>query len=258
MLNNKKKIPVQNKKAISQALERGIQVSLCSGRSFESMFYFEEELGLLDEGRYGICFNGAIIYQTHDRAIISEQPLDLSLAQRIITALRPLQEHIMLYNRTLLMAEEKTGWISEYLKRIKIPLNIVPSFEQYLLQLQKPVSKVIAVGEHESLVKTKEALDMLFAGQCNIFFSANELLEFTAPGATKGTALTNLAKMLGIPMSEVIAIGDQCNDLDMLRCAGLGVAVANAADEAKDAADYITISNNEAGALWEVFEKFIL
>ena len=258
LLNNKKRIPAQNKKAIQQALERGIHVCLCSGRSFESMFYFEEELGLLEEGRYGICFNGSIIYQTHDRAIISEAPLDLSVARDVVAALRPLQKHIMIYNRELLLAEEKTEWINEYLRRIRIPLNIIPSFEQYLMQLQNPVSKVIVVGDHESLVKTKEKLDLVFAGRCNVFFSANELMEITAPTATKGTALTTLAKHLGITMSEVIAIGDQCNDLDMLRMAGLGVAVANAAEEAKNAADYITVSDNEAGALWEVFEKFVI
>ena len=76
--------------------------------------------------------------------------------------------------------------------------------------------------------------------------SEETLYEILPKGASKGRVLRKMAELLGIPMENTVAVGDYNNDISMLRSAGIGYAVANAVDEVKEAADRITVSNNES------------
>ena len=82
-------------------------------------------------------------------------------------------------------------------------------------------------------------------------------LEFFSNKVSKAVAMEKLGEYYGIKQEEMIAIGDQTNDLPMIEYAGLGVAMANAVDKVKEAADYITLSNNDAGVAHTI-NKFIL
>ena len=82
-------------------------------------------------------------------------------------------------------------------------------------------------------------------------------IEINDEGVNKGTALIELGKMLGIERAEIMACGDGDNDVDMLREVGFGVAMANADEKTKAAADYITVSNEEQGAA-RAIEQFVL
>ena len=82
-------------------------------------------------------------------------------------------------------------------------------------------------------------------------------LEINAPGVNKGMGLIQLGRLLGIEREEIMACGDGNNDLMMLKEVGFGVAMANGADEVKEVADYITLSNEEDGVAAAI-EKFVL
>ncbi len=90
-----------------------------------------------------------------------------------------------------------------------------------------------------------------------VTISCPEYLEFNHPEANKGNGVKVLTDMLNIPIEQVLAIGDSFNDISMLDVAGLGVAVANAPDEVKAHADFITLPNNHDGVAHAI-EKFIL
>src|SRR5438876_758942 len=91
----------------------------------------------------------------------------------------------------------------------------------------------------------------------NSVFSEDTFLEILPQGSSKGAALEFVAQHLGIPLSEIIAVGDNLNDLEMIRTAGLGVAMGNAPPELRAQAGYVTSTNDEGG-LAEVIERFIL
>ncbi len=91
----------------------------------------------------------------------------------------------------------------------------------------------------------------------NIFYSLDTLIEITAPNVSKGNALSRLADHYGLAQAEVMAIGDQDNDIDMVEWAGLGVAIGNAAPDLIAVADHIAPSVNEEGVVWAI-EQFIL
>lgn len=91
----------------------------------------------------------------------------------------------------------------------------------------------------------------------DITFSSKRYLELMPAGVDKGAGLTRLADMLGIPMSEVIAVGDSANDLSMIKAAGLGVGVANVTDDVRPYCDVVLETAGTDGAFSELVERFL-
>lgn len=110
-----------------------------------------------------------------------------------------------------------------------------------------PCVKVVGIGAEEHIRSLRDSFVQRFAGELYVTQSSFDLIEFLHPAISKGRALQQIAADLGIAPQEVIAIGDNHNDLGMLRFAGLGVAMGNAHDEVKAEADYVTLSNAEDG-----------
>jgi Cof subfamily protein (haloacid dehalogenase superfamily) len=107
--------------------------------------------------------------------------------------------------------------------------------------------KIVGIGEENTLREKREELECIFKGKLYVTQSSFDLLEFLHPEASKVNALKAIAADLGIAPEEIVAIGDNHNDIGMIRFAGLGVAMGNAHDEVKAAADYVTLSNAEDG-----------
>ena len=118
-------------------------------------------------------------------------------------------------------------------------------------------NKVMVVGEPEGLAKTLESLQDRLEDVADVFLSEPYFIEVTPPGIRKDAALGILAERLGISLSEVMACGDGLNDIPMLRCSGLAVAMDNAYPETKRHADWIAPSNEEDGVAAAI-NRFVL
>ncbi len=103
----------------------------------------------------------------------------------------------------------------------------------------------------------RELLQQHLAGQLYVTQASSKLLEFLHPEVSKGNALTTIARILGIAPEEVVAIGDNHNDIGMLQFAGLGIAMGNAHEEVKAAANYVTTRNSEEGVALALEEKVL-
>jgi Cof subfamily protein (haloacid dehalogenase superfamily) len=123
----------------------------------------------------------------------------------------------------------------------------LPGLFCHYREVKEPISKIIFCTEVEDeIVKVEKILkEHRLANEFEFVRSERRLFEILPKGVNKGLALEKLALHLGVDTSRTIAIGDYNNDIGMFRAAGLGVAVANACQAAKDAADYITVSNEE-------------
>ena len=130
----------------------------------------------------------------------------------------------------------------------------VPDFKA---AITAPVVKCLMLAEENRLAEVEQKLQLELAGELAVARSKPFFLEFTEAGVTKGTSLEWLANRLGIKRADVIACGDGNNDLSMIEWAGLGVAMANAADTVKEKAQYMTASNDEDGIAL-VVEKFMM
>lgn len=126
-------------------------------------------------------------------------------------------------------------------------LTKVPNLELAVKDIQEPIAKIIFCDEkEENIAAVQELLDKHpRADEFDFIRSEKTLYEILPKGISKATALTKLAQFLNIDMDKTIAIGDYNNDITMLRTAKLGVAVSNACADAKAAADYVTVSNDE-------------
>ena len=249
------KISGINKKAISDAIEKGVKVCICSGRSFVTLEIFERELGLFGRNDFGICYNGAKIHNIDTREIIYEKELANDIAMQVITEIKKLGVDPMVYHNDKINIEmRKDSSLKRYSGKGTVEVVMLNDFRE----IKEDITKILVVGEREVVAGVKKEIEPLFNKRCNIFYSAEQLLEVTNHGASKGNALKYLANLYDIGMSEVIAIGDNHNDISMIEYAGVGCAVKNSVDELKDIAGYITESTCTENAVAEVIQKYIL
>ncbi len=255
LLDNDSKLSRDNIEALKKAEACGVKVVLCSGRSHIAVKVFADEIPINGEYDYLIGFSGGILCNAKSSEILYEARLDKNIALEIITKARAFDVAILVYFHEQLVIEQENKHTDYYVSRSRLAPKKVDSFDTFLVD---DVSKVLLFGDREEVVRAKESLKDVPLDASSIFFSHENLLEFNPPNATKGTTLKRLADQLNIDMSEVIAVGDNFNDISMITMAGLGVAVANAEQEVKNIADYITDLDNNKSALKEVVEKFIL
>ena len=256
LLDDHGRLPAVNREYIKLLTERGVQVALCSGRSYLSLARFETMLGLDKPGCYGICFNGGIVYDSFSKEIISDirmgRDVTIELADEIKRVMSDPDLGIGIYVGGVLYSEPASDAISRYACKSGIETTTVDSFSE----ITDDPSKIVLRGENAPLREVYNGLEEFVKGKCRMYFTSEFLLELIPLDSGKGRGLCILAEKLNIPVSETIAAGDQINDIDMLQAAGMGVAVANAVDEVKAAADYIAHTSNNEGIIKEIAERF--
>ncbi|MDR1210262.1 MAG: Cof-type HAD-IIB family hydrolase [Clostridiales bacterium] len=255
LLDDRHTVPPENIAAIRRASEAGVGVVICSGRSSVNILGFIGELGLDPDKGYFIAFNGCLICGTNG-GIIRRAALDKRTALGILGIIKESGLTAIAYHDpTYTVTEAETPYAALYYEATRLPHKVVGSFADALAD---ETPKVLALGGRPDLERLAAKASALSSGGFNVFFSAENLLEFTAPGATKGAAMLYLAEILGIPRCRTAAIGDNQNDISMIESAGLGVAVANALGEVKAAAKVVTARDNNHGAVAEFIDNYVL
>lgn len=259
LLDTRKQLSEENRAALTRAARAGIHIVPTTGRFFDGM---PEAVRALPFLRYAITINGAEVadHRTGEELYKADIPL-----ARALELMRYLDTLPVIYD----CYQDNAGWISQHLKaRIDSTVKD-PHFRRMLHELRKPVPELKAfvternrdIQKIQFFIPTPELRQELLETLPKMFpelavsSSVSENIEVNAAGATKGKALLGLAKRLGIPREGTMAFGDGLNDLSMLEAAGVGVAMENACAEAKAAADYITLSNDEHGVAYAI-EKY--
>jgi Cof subfamily protein (haloacid dehalogenase superfamily) len=146
---------------------------------------------------------------------------------------------------------------SEQTERYRIRNGLQVEYVGDLVTFLPPdAMKILNIGTHSDLL-TVMAQIRVRSLPVHAVFSEETFLEILPQGSSKGAALEFMAQGLGIALAEVIAVGDNLNDLEMIRAAGLGVAMGNAPPEIKSHADYVAATNDDEG-LADVIDHFIL
>ncbi|WP_294740021.1 Cof-type HAD-IIB family hydrolase [uncultured Exiguobacterium sp.] len=254
LLTSDHTISPRTKDALLAAQRRGKKVVLASGRPTYAMLDLAEELELARYGSYILSFNGASIIdcKTNESLFLS------TLSPETVHCLYDLSKREDVYIHTYVGDEILTEQSNEYttLEGKLTGMDVVPVTD-FKAAIQTPVVKCLMMAEETHLARVEQTLQQELAGKLAVARSKPFFLEFTEDGVTKGTSLALLSEKLGIAQEEVIACGDGNNDLSMIEWAGLGVAMANAADTVKEKAQYMTASNDEDGVAL-VVEKFMM
>jgi Cof subfamily protein (haloacid dehalogenase superfamily) len=255
LLNSEHKITGITKEMIQIADQHQIIVVLVSARMPEGMIFLQEELGIRQPL---ICYGGALILDKK-RKVLLEQAISIPDIKKIYIASKNNDIHISLYKNDYWFIEKMDVW-SENESKIT---NTIPDIIDYSglfeawAQNGKGPNKVLCMSDPAKISLLEVCLKDCFMGKLNVYTSKPTYLEIMPENATKAAAIDFLAHKHGILSSEIIAVGDNYNDIDMIKNAGLGIAMGNAPDGVKQYANDVTLTNDEDGVA-EVIKKYIL
>jgi Cof subfamily protein (haloacid dehalogenase superfamily) len=244
-------IPDRVKDAVKLVRAAGVYFTICTGRMYKSAVKYASELGI---DIPLITYQGALVKNSLSGVVLIEKPLPLAYAREIIARVHQYGYHLNSYLDDRLLFERDTPEGRGYAAIAGVEYEVVGDFLAYL---DRDPMKVVAIAEEPLIDQLKAALSPLYTGKISIAKSKPHFLEFSHRQATKGQALAFLAAHLGIKREEIMAVGDGYNDLDMLEYAGLSIVVANAREEIKKKADYVTTASYGAGVV-EALGKFVL
>ena len=262
LLNDDGTVHEANLAAIKQAVAAGFKFVPNTGRSFKSVQELLKTLGLYDQaGQYVISYNGAAIVENKDNQVLLTHGMDLALAEKIFKAgLVNETVDVHVYTVDTLFIYNISPTDKQYMAERGVPYELMATDDLSFLANEQPVMKVIF--EHPDEAIREQIRDAVIAAvgadQVEATFSSSRYVEFNKKGVDKGSASLLLGEKLGIARDEIIAAGDNNNDLKMLTDVGLGVSVANGIPAIKEAADVVTSKTNNEGAIAEILEKYVL
>jgi len=246
LLNSNRELNQKVIEAIQKAVQCGIKIVLCTGRPTPGISEYIKKLGLNKKDDYSITYNGALLKRTDTEEIISQHELSYNDFLKLQTAADEAEIHFhLLHNDKIITLNKNISHFTVHESFVsKIPLLYRELNE---IDEKATYSKMMMIDWPEVLEKGIKKLPKALWEDYTVLRSEPHFLEFLNKKASKGTALKDLADRLNISSESVMAIGDSGNDLDMIEYAGLGVAVGNATEEVKNAAQYITTTNEENG-----------
>lgn len=252
LLNDTHQITKTVRKAIFDAIASGVKIVLCTGRPVKAVFPYIEQLNLPHDEDYVISLNGTVVQKTHTAEIVYSHKL-------IHKELREIESIRKDYEINLTFFDElHYFYTGEKTDRLLFDANILGMEPIHLkiadIPKEMTIYKAMFVGEPAELDRfVKDVPEELYQK----FYPIRSLpyvFEVLPKKANKGDALIGLAKLLGIPMSEVMAIGDGENDIDLMNAVVESVAMGNATASIKAAAKYETKSNEEDGVAHAIYQ----
>ncbi|KGJ48524.1 hydrolase [Clostridium sp. NCR] len=261
LLIDQQNVSEENKRAIKEAVSRGVHVAITTGRVYNCAKLYSDEIGLktpiiASNGAFIGGSNGETIYNNPLSSNEIKNFLNLTRQYRLLSY---LTGNFGIVSTTELPDNHIYKVLNKRLKdeeKIKFEVidNIDNAFKLYPNQLLKGVC--IEKNNISNLMKVKKELKRLNP-ELEIVSSWDDNFEIMKKGSSKGEAVAQLAKYFNLERDEVMCIGDSENDLSMIEYAGIGVAMGNAIDIVKQSAQYITLPNTESGVA-KAIEKFVL
>ena len=251
LLDNDRKISPRAKEAISEVRDKGVEVTLSTGRMFYSALPYAEELGL---NLPLITYQGALVKVSGTGQVLYERHVDAGLAQQVVEMAKEEGLTLNFYVDDYVLVDKFNSQSDTYARRFNARFREAGDLRQY--SHVSPLKLLVIDEEEENLKEFEDKCHRTFGNSLHITRSMPEYLEFLHPEANKALGVEAVAKHIGISSQQVMAIGDSYNDLEMLEYAGFAVVMGNARDVIKEKADYITRANDDNGVA-EALEKLL-
>lgn len=255
LTNSKKEITPKTKEALLDIQRKGHVVMLASGRPTPGMLRYAKELDLATYGGYLLSYNGARIVNCKTGEIVYQQTLPRTVIPTLYSFAKENACGLISYDGDMVISGTGMDEYIELEARINgLPIKEVDDFVEYI---NYDVNKCLMTAPPEKAEKCMLALQNKFEGVLSVYRSEPFFIEIMPQNVDKAASLDRMLEIIGMKTEDTICCGDGYNDITMISYAGVGVAMANAREEVKAAADYVTGSNDEDG-LVEVIERFVL
>lgn len=242
----------RNVDAVKKVVAAGVKVIIATGKSRGAAKPVIDALGLDTPG----VFVQGLFVANADGTPRHQQTIEAAIARRVITYITQNGFKLLIYSGNRLLIQSEDDELMQITKYGEPEPEIVGSMVNVLHNT--PIHKIIAFGATKRLTALRWQLSQQTDGEVTMTTSAVlNTLEILPKGASKGRSVRKLLADMNIDPQNVMAIGDGENDIDMIKLAGLGVAVGNADERLKEVADEVVGTNDEYGVA-EALERFVL
>ncbi|XP_020687699.1 endoribonuclease YBEY, chloroplastic isoform X2 [Dendrobium catenatum] len=262
LLNSKSQITLRTVEALNEAISRGVRIVIATGKSRSAVMRAFKTANLagkgdiVNESSPGVFLQGLLVYGRKGREICRRN-LDRNVCKEIL--LYSLEHSVP----AVAFSEDRCFTVFDHplvesLHEIyhEPKAEVIPAVEQILSSFE--IQKLLFLDTAEGISSTlRPYWSAATRGQATVVQAVPDMLEIIPLGASKGNGVKLLLDHLGVSEKEVVAIGDGENDVEMLKMASLGIALANGSDKAKAAADVIGLTNDEDGVA-EAIYKYVL
>ena len=251
ILKGERGITPRVRASIAAAQAHGVQVTIATGRMFQSARRFAHSL---DVQVPIICYQGALIrHPVQGQTIVSTVlPIEPAFAVHAFAKSADLQLNAYVDDDLYMEAVTPEGQFYADTSGVDIHLT-----DDLRIEIERGTTKLAIVTDEDRVPPILEALEARVGDRLEVTRSHPRFAETTRPGVDKGTGLRALARAIGVPIEQTMAIGDNLNDLPLVTAAGIGVAMGDGAARVRDAAEWVTGTYEEDGVATAI-ERFVL
>ena len=255
LTNDKKEITPKTREVLLKAQEQGILLILASGRPTTGLVEMGKVLEMDKNNGLFISYNGSKVINFQTGEELFNEPLKLEDAKAVLEHMKKFEIKPMIDKGDYMYVNDVYNCMIRFRGE---PFNVIKyesrggnyklcEIDDLAAFVDYPLNKILTAGEPEYLQEHYIEMMEPFKDKLNCMFTGPFYFEFTAKDIDKAKALDTVLKPLEITADEVIAFGDGHNDISIIKYAGTGVAMQNAVADLKEAADEITLSNEQDG-----------
>lgn len=263
LLGENGEIPEENIIAVERAYKKGVQVVISTGRIYSNAVQISNRIKVKSPV---IAANGAVVKDWYNRKVIFHAHFEKYEYEKLFDLLSKYNLVAHFYTMDKVISYSVIGNIAalvykfkNFSKNHKIYVDSSLTLKSLKKKLKKNEGKIVKCVlysmDKERLMQFRKEIEE--TTDMSVFGAGSYSIEIGPKGVSKGSAVKKLAKYLNIDRKDIICIGDNENDIEMIKYAGLGVAMGNAVDSLKEVADYITDTNINSGVA-KVINKFVL
>jgi len=248
LLNSAGEISAENRQALGDFIDHsGGAVIVCSARPLVTLLKLLEQQQVLPLVRYVAGFNGCQIFDTVENTLLSERLMN-SMDMRDINSavgLYKYPHHFFTATELIYPAHMPLSSYTEYEAQVfSLPLQQSTQAEIYQAS---DICKITVCGDKEAVLEYQQTIAKELPVGFSCMATGENYIDIQPAGMDKGYAVEFIQQRLGLGSQDIIAIGDQHNDLPMFNMAGVKIAMGNAVQHLKKAATYVTSDNNQHG-----------
>lgn len=244
LLNSDLKLSKRNREALKRLKSQGVRIVLCTGRPFDGMKHLIGELGLSGDD-YCISYNGSLVQSCDGKEVLHEASISADDFREIAAYFAGFglgihamtRDKIYTYDKSIHSLTVRESYLGN------LPITVLEAGDV----VTEKIIKVMAVGNPEALEKAEQGFPQAISASFSLNKSEAFYLEIMQDGDNKARALKILLDKLNLSSEQLVAFGNNLNDLEMLNFAQVGVAVGNAVTELKEVSDVVTETNDHDG-----------